>query len=75
MEQGELWRQVGALLHDGKERRLVYGAFVLGLKPREIRDRWPRSFRDVDEVYLVKQNVLARLRRSDEMRKFLGGDD
>jgi len=54
-----------------KERRVVYGSFVLALKPRELYAQFRETFRDVKEVYRVKENVLARLRRDAELQEFL----
>jgi len=51
------------------------GSFVLALKPQEIFDLLRNRFRDIDEIYRVKQNVISRLRRDSDFRKFVGGDD
>jgi hypothetical protein len=74
MHRQELWDQINARLRNGKERRVVYGSFVLALKPRELYAQFRETFRDVNEVYRVKENVLARLRRDAELRKILGED-
>ena len=71
----EIWRLVGERLNDEQERRVVYGCFVLDLKPKELYVRSRQLFVDVNEVYRVKQNVLARLRRDAGLRKLLGLDD
>lgn len=68
----EFWEEINARLRSEKERRVVYGSFILGLKPREIYTQFPETFRDVDQVYRVKENVLARLSRDDELKKLLG---
>jgi len=70
-----LWDFVNARMNDEKERSVVYGSFMLDLKPQELYDHFRGVFSDVDEVYRVKQNVLARLRRDPEFRKLLGEDD
>ncbi len=70
----ELWQQVTARLNDDRERVVVYGSFVLDLKPRELYAQFEESFRDVKEVYRVKENVLARLARDSELQKILRGD-
>jgi DNA-directed RNA polymerase specialized sigma24 family protein len=71
----ELWRWLNERLHDEKERRVMYGSFVLALKPRELYDEFSNVFDDVAEVYRVKQNIIARLRRDPELNKFLGAAD
>ena len=70
----EFWRWLNERLHDDKERQVVYGSFILGLKPRDLYDQFRDTFSDVDEVYRVKQNVLARLRRDPDFQKFLDED-
>jgi hypothetical protein len=70
----ELWAWIDTQLNDEKERLVLFGSFALALKPREIYTRYARSFRDVAEVYRVKENVLARLRRAPELRKFVEDD-
>jgi DNA-directed RNA polymerase specialized sigma24 family protein len=70
----ELWDQITTRLRSDKERRVMYGSFVLALKPREIYAEGKDTFRDVREVYRVKENVLARLRRDAELKKLLGAD-
>lgn len=74
-ERQELWRYVQRLLHNEQERRVIYGSFVLALKPGQLCSLDPDTFRDVSEVYLVKQNVLARLRRDAGLRAFVATDD
>ena len=65
------WEWIDACLHDEKERLVVYGSFNLDLKPQEIFIKFQDMFSDVDEVYTIKQNVIARLRRDPDFRKFL----
>jgi hypothetical protein len=64
-----LWDAVTARLTDEKERQVVYGSFVLALKPRVLYEQFQRLFLSVDEVYQIKQNVLARLRRDADFIK------
>ena len=68
------WQEIDARMRTEKERRVVYGSFVLALKPRELYTQCQDVFSDVKEVYRVKENVLARLRRDAELRELLGGD-
>jgi hypothetical protein len=68
----ELWDQIEVRLHDEQERRVMYGSFVLALKPGEIYAEDTGAFRDVKEIYRVKEKVLARLRRDAELKKSLG---
>ena len=70
----EFWEEINARLCNEKERRVVYGSFVLALKPRELYAQFRETFCDVNEVYRVKENVLARLRRDAELQEFLVRD-
>jgi DNA-directed RNA polymerase specialized sigma24 family protein len=74
VQRQEFWDQINARLRNEKERRVVYGSFVLALKPRELYAQFPETFCDVNEVYRVKENVLARLRRDAKLKKVLGQD-
>lgn len=73
LEQVELWDWLQAQLKDTKEERAVYGTYVLGLKPQELYAHYRDTFRDVNEVYRVKENVLDRLRRDKSAEEFLSG--
>jgi len=75
MEQQALWALIRKRLHNAREEQLLYYRFVLDLKPSEICTRFPEEFSNVNEIYLMLQNILARLRRDPELRKFLGDDD
>jgi DNA-directed RNA polymerase specialized sigma24 family protein len=63
----EFWRQINRRLADEKEQAVVFGSFVLAMKPAELQVRYAHLFGDVREVYRVKQNVLDRLRRDPEL--------
>ncbi|MBE2234629.1 MAG: sigma-70 family RNA polymerase sigma factor [Anaerolinea sp.] len=67
-QQQEFWRLVNQRLVDEKEQTVVFGSFVLAMKPAELQVRYPHLFSDVREVYRTKQNVLDRLRRDPELR-------
>lgn len=66
-----LWRAIEQRLKDERERCVIYGSFVLGMKPAEVQELYAAVFADVREVYAVKDNLLARLRRDDELQEFL----
>jgi hypothetical protein len=71
VHQQELWQEISARLQNEKERKVMYGSFVLALKPRELYAQFRETFRDVKEVYRVKENVIARLRRDTNFRNSL----
>lgn len=68
VERTRFWAGVRELLNDEQEEVLVYSYFVLGLKPRQIYDRFGEQFTAVEDVYRVKRNVLNRLRRAPELQ-------
>lgn len=70
----EFWKEIRTRLRDEKECCVVYGSFILALKPREIYAQFPETFYDVADVYRVKENVLARLRRDAKLKKLLKDD-
>lgn len=70
LTRNELWQRIGAHLNDHREEQLLYYRYALGLKPREICQRFGADFPDVGEVYVMTQNILARLRRDEELRRF-----
>lgn len=75
LENQNLWIRINENLNNDKERLVIKGIFVLALKPRELCDYYEGTFTNVEEVYRIKQNVFARLRRDTDFRKFLGVDD
>jgi DNA-directed RNA polymerase specialized sigma24 family protein len=70
MRSREFWDWLDERLKDEKERRVIYGRFVLGLKPGEIYAQYQELFRDVNEVYRIKENFIARLRRDKGLGSF-----
>lgn len=72
LERQRLWRWLEGQFNNEKERLAIYGIFVLGLKPSEVVGEYGRVFADVNEVYRAKENIFARLRRSDEFKEMWG---
>jgi DNA-directed RNA polymerase specialized sigma24 family protein len=75
LERAEFWAVIEGKLRDDKERQVIYASYVIGLKPQEICEVFHKLFGSPDEVYLAKQNVLARLRRDPDLRHSLGLGD
>ncbi len=71
MTREDLWRHISKLLHGEAERVVVFDSFVSGLKPRDICARRRDLFASVQDVYMVKHNVLARLSRDQSLRGLL----
>jgi len=63
-----LWAAVEACCSDDRERLLARLVFLVGLKPRHIAEQFPDPFPDVSEVYRLKRNLVARLRRDPTIR-------
>lgn len=69
LQRQAFWQQIQRRLHDVREQQLLYYRYGLGLKPRQLCEHFPDEFPDVNEVYGMTQNILARLRRDEELRQ------
>jgi hypothetical protein len=65
------WQVIDNRLNDEKERLVVHYSYVVGFKPGDIYRERDDIFDDVREIYRIKENVLARLRRDDALRELL----
>jgi hypothetical protein len=66
-----LWDLVKSLAKSNKENCMLYGYFMLGMKPREIYEAFSGEFEDMTDVYRTKEYLLDRLRRNQELINFL----
>jgi hypothetical protein len=66
--------QITGLMQDEKEKIVLQASFVLGLKPAEILQYAPATFENIREIYRIKENILARLRRDPELTRLSGLD-
>ena len=66
------WDAVNARLKDDKERLVIRALFVFGMKPSEVLAHHPKTFRDVKEIYSIRENVIDRLARDGNLRVFVG---
>ncbi|MGB0386697.1 MAG: RNA polymerase sigma factor [Ardenticatenaceae bacterium] len=55
---------------DPKEQIVLVCSFEMELKPKEIYERYPTMFSNVQTVYRVKERLLKRARRSFKMAVF-----
>jgi hypothetical protein len=69
LDRAELWGLVGGLINGEQERVIVVESFVFDLPPRAILARHPKLFADIDAVYAVKRNLLARLKGNRALRE------
>jgi RNA polymerase sigma factor (sigma-70 family) len=63
-----LWQVIQEELNGEDERVLIYLAYIHGMKPSEISNRYSRLFPMVEDVYRIKHNVLERLRRNRRLQ-------
>jgi DNA-directed RNA polymerase specialized sigma24 family protein len=68
-EHTELWRIAQSTARTLQEQAILFDHFVLDLPPREIRQRHPELFENVDAVYKIKRNLVGRLQRSPEIQR------
>jgi hypothetical protein len=68
-----LWDEVAIRLKTEQERVVVYGMFVLNLKSREVYEEFHGVFANIDEIYMIKENIIARLRRDRDLVRALMG--
>jgi DNA-directed RNA polymerase specialized sigma24 family protein len=69
LQQQDFWQQIQRRLNDEREQQLLYYRYGLGFKPRQICEYFPAEFPDINEVYGMTQNILARLRRDEELHQ------
>jgi hypothetical protein len=65
---GDVWQVVQRMLKDEKERVCVTLMYMYDMRPDEIHHTHRRLFPTVDEVYRVKHNLFARLRRNSLLK-------
>lgn len=68
VSSAEFWGLIDGLLSDEAERVLLRCSYLLGMKPGDIYAQRSDLFGSVEEIYTLKRNLLARLRRSPELR-------
>jgi hypothetical protein len=71
MAAQELWEAVMQALPEESDRLIARLSFKHGCKPGKIQARYRDRFPSVADVYRAKRNVLDRLRRNPQVRRFL----
>ena len=71
----DLWEYIARQLKDDKERLAVESFLLYGTEPQSLYQQFPNRFESVKEIYRIRQNVLARLRRDSTFRELFGPDD
>ena len=72
--RARFWAIVNASLRDERERVLAHLNYEVGLRPCEIQARRPDYFQSSAEVYQVTRNIVDRLRRSRDLRTWIGSE-
>jgi hypothetical protein len=67
--QIELWKSIDVRLKNENERIVICATFILGWKPRQICAEHPKLFKNAGEVSRIKENVLARFKRDQALKK------
>lgn len=70
-EREDFWQAIAQRLNDDKERLVLHYSYVVGFKPSQIYEEKEELFDDVREIYRIKENVLARLRRDTGLQALL----
>ena len=73
LRAGELWAAVEQVCKNDEERCVAESAFVFDMKAGEISQTHPDLFSSVKQVYRVKENLTARLRRNPTILALLQG--
>jgi len=68
--RSELWEILAGEMKSETEQIVLFEAFAQGRKPQAIHRRHPTRFGSAQEVSRVKENIVARLRRSARLRAF-----
>jgi RNA polymerase sigma factor (sigma-70 family) len=63
----QLHEQVMVCLDHPRERLVFRASFEWNLKPRAIAERWPGDFASAKEVSRIKERILRRLQRNQEL--------
>lgn len=68
--RARFWQIVNAVLRNERERVLLSLMYDVGLKASEIQARRPDLFPEIGQVYRLTRNILDRLSRSVELRRW-----
>ena len=68
-EIDDVWYVLQTIFSDAHEQRLAYLLFYCGHKPREIVRFCSEEWRDVQEIYRLRHNIMDRIvRNADQLR-------
>lgn len=72
LHRQELWDYLRSQMKNEQEFQVLWFSFVLGMKPAEIAEHAPQQFPQVDLVYSLKENILTRLERDEQLAQLTG---
>jgi len=70
LQAKEFWELVKIKSNSQEEYIVIFASFNLSLSPREILHEYPNLFRNINTIYQLKANFLARLGRDSEFGDF-----
>jgi hypothetical protein len=66
---GKLWRIANSVARNEQERRILIESYAYALPPRAILERHPSLFATAIDIYIMKRNLLDRLKNCPEMQQ------
>jgi DNA-directed RNA polymerase specialized sigma24 family protein len=70
LQEQEFWRAIYTVLADERERRIIQLQCEQGLRPRQILERCPDEFKNIQEIYRLTKNALDRLKSHKEIIRY-----
>lgn len=67
----EIWARICQLIPDEKDQFLARRLFIEHLKPSQILEFYPNSFRDTEEIRIARQRIVRTLSRDSGLRDLL----
>jgi hypothetical protein len=64
------WELINRHLHDERERILLHLAYELRMRSAQIQAQRPDLFPSVGDVYRITRNVIDRLKRSQDLKRW-----
>jgi hypothetical protein len=68
------WKIIQPLLKNKREKLAFMCLFKWDMKANEIAEKYPEIFSSSKEIYRIRENVMKRLRRNADLKRFLGHD-
>src|SRR5262249_16477587 len=68
-QRSEVWQIINQVVISDAERIVIASTYFEDKSPREILRDHTELFASINEVYIVKRRILARLRRHPELRR------